>query len=212
MSKIHPLIHNAINLDGSIEKINKFYDDWAETYEVDLGEAYIAPKFIVNYLLEVLKSAQIPLDSLKIMDAGCGTGLIGKLLYEEGVRHIDGFDLSPEMVAVAARLNIYGTLRGEVDLSQALDDYPPNMYDVVICGGVFTFGHVPPQGLEQLVYLCRAGGIVILSTRTTYYDATDFQALSDQLIEAGRIELLQVIRDAPYTSDGYAHYWIYRCL
>jgi len=30
----------------------------------------------------------------------------------------------------------------------------------------------------------------------------------DDLIDSGQVELLQVIRDAPYNNDGDGHYWV----
>jgi SAM-dependent methyltransferase len=39
-----------------------------------------------------------------VLDVGCGPGQIGRYLYDRGVE-VEGVDLSPEMVAVARRLN-----------------------------------------------------------------------------------------------------------
>jgi len=75
---------------------------------------------------------------------------------------------------------------------------------------VFTLGHVPPKALHQLINMARLNGIVIVSTRTAYYEETDYQRVSEELVASNRVELVKELRDAPYTKDGNAHYWIYK--
>ena len=57
-----------------------------------------------------------------------------------------------------------------------------------------------------------AGGLLLVSTRTHYYDRTNFQAVVDDLASREQVELLRVIRDAPYNNDGDGHYWVMRKL
>ncbi len=211
MTTVHPAIHNALNLDGNPETLKRYYADWAARYDADVAdEMYAGPQVMVDLLNAVLSKGAADSAEIKIIDAGCGTGLVGKLLHDQGLHHIDGFDLSSDMVKQAAQLNIYKNLIGNVDLNQPLTQYAPSSYDVVMCCGVFTLGHVPPEAMAQLLYLCKSGGLIITSTRTAYYDASDYQQVTDQLIQDGQVELLQLLRDAPYTTDGNSHYWAYR--
>ena len=83
-------------------------------------------------------------------------------------------------------------------------------YDVVLCCGVFTLGHVEANAIENLIPLCRPGGILLVSTRTSYYQSYGYQQASDALIESSQAELVKSYFDAPYTDDGDAHYWLYR--
>jgi hypothetical protein len=68
---------------------------------------------------------------------------------------------------------------------------------------------VPPQALGMLVQLLRIGGLLVVSTRSHYYQQTDYQQCVDALLAAGRLRQLQVLRDAPYNHDGDAHYWVF---
>ena len=55
-----------------------------------------------------------------------------------------------------------------------------------------------------------AMGLLLISTRTHYYEQTEFQQQVDALLEQGQLKQLQVIWDAPYNHDGDAHYWVFR--
>ena len=47
----------------------------------------------------------------RVLDAGAGTGLLGVALAKAGFTRLDAFDLSPGMLAEAARKNVYDDLR-----------------------------------------------------------------------------------------------------
>lgn len=75
---------------------------------------------------------------------------------------------------------------------------------------MFTLGHVPPETLRPLFTMTRPNGYIIVSTRTGYYDASNYQAVSDKFVATGAVSLHHVLRDAPYTNDSKAHYWVYQ--
>ncbi len=99
---------------------------------------------------------------------------------------------------------------GDIDMMRALDEYPYCDYEALLSIGVFTLGHVPPQALAVLLRLLRAGGLLLVSTRSHYFEQTDYQQYVDALLDGGEMSQLQVIRDAPYNHDGDAHYWVFR--
>lgn len=203
-----------MSLDGNPETLAKFYDSWAEDYDEDLAEDYLLPATIVSALIQAIDAN----DSLEwaispdtaILDAGCGTGLVGLALSEAGYRRIDGVDLSGEMIAQAKERNIYRKLQAGFDLTKPVTMRKAASYDVVIVAGVFTVGHVPPSAMKNVAELVRPGGLLIVSTRTAYYDATDYQSVSDQMEAAGQIRLVHKIENGPYTMDSTAHYWVYK--
>lgn len=198
-------IDAALRLDGDPRKVRDYYESWAAEYEADVGSAdYSGPAIAAKLLPRYLA----PGDA-RLLDAGCGTGLVGRELGPLGYSHIDGFDLSESMARRARETGSYREVRGGVDIMRAADLYPAD-YDAVLSIGVFTLGHVPAAALEVLLGLAGAGGILLLSTRTHYYEETDFRDLVERLLAAGRLELLQCLRDAPYNRDGDAHYWVFR--
>jgi len=100
-------VHAGINLNGNKEDVRSHYDNWAETYDVELHEAeYVGPKETVDVLVEYLDSQNTLNLDLNIVDGGCGTGLVGLYLQQAGFENIDGFDLSEQMIEKARETKI----------------------------------------------------------------------------------------------------------
>lgn len=199
-------IDAALHLDGDPQNVRQFYDDWAKNYDLDTSSSeYTGPAISAKLL-----SQYLPAKSSKLLDAGCGTGLVGIELQTLGYDHVDGFDLSDSMAEKAISTGAYQQVLGGIDMMRAAENYADARYAAILSVGVFTLGHVPPEALIVLLQLASPGGLLLISTRTHYYDQTNFQQVIDDLIDSGQIELLQVIRDAPYNNDGDGHYWVIR--
>lgn len=204
----HDTINEALQLDGDAETLKAFYRNWAGRYESDLRDVdYAAPAIAAGLIAKHYDRADI--SDLSILDAGCGTGLVGAELRRRGFAALDGFDLSPDMADLARGSGFYRDVAGDINLLEAATSYLVP-YDIVVCAGVFTLGHVPPSALAVLRQLARPGGLIVVSTRTLYFDQTDYQQVSDRLVAEGRLTLVECLMDAPYNDDGLAHYWVYR--
>ena len=198
-------IDGALHLDGDPRNLHQYYESWAGNYDADVSSSdYSGPAGAARLLAE-----NIPAGPARLLDAGCGTGLVGVELAALGYSGIDGFDLSEAMARRAEGSGCYRQVLGGIDMMRAAETYPKANYDAVLSIGVFTLGHVPPDALEVLTGLARPGGLLLLSTRTHYYEQTDFGRLVEQMQSAGLLELRQCLRDAPYNHDGDAHYWVF---
>jgi SAM-dependent methyltransferase len=201
-------IDAALRLDGDPQNVKQFYADWARTYDQDTGDSeYSGPAIAAKLLNQHLSDTRI-----RILDAGCGTGQVGRKLQAHGYSHVDGFDLSPEMAELATATGAYQQVIGNIDMMRAIEDYPQADYDALLSIGVFTLGHVPPQALQVLVDMVRKDGLLVISTRSHYFEQTDYQQCVDALLADGQISQLQVVWDAPYNHDGDGHYWVFRKL
>ena len=131
------------------------YRQWADSYDEELIEefGYIAPQEAVNAFVRRVTDRTAP-----VLDMGCGTGLAGKLLDQAGYAHIDGIDLSPEMLEKAAALNVYRQL-WEGDLTAVIDVQP--IYQAMICVGVFSHKSDQPFLIPKLLDCLLPGGLVI---------------------------------------------------
>ena len=132
-------------------ELSEAYGDWAENYDRDtLHEGYVLPYFIPAFLARYLPAGQGP-----ILDAGVGTGLTGPFLKALGYKGLAGLDMSKDMLAVAKLRGCYDDLQ-QAALGSVLP-WPENHFAAFVCAGVFTVGHAPASGLDELVRITPNG-------------------------------------------------------
>lgn len=200
---------DVMSLGGDVDRLAAFYARWAGDYDDDVAtHGYGLPAMMAQTAAAVIPAARR--SEALVLDAGCGTGLVGVALTAVGFGTIDGVDLSPEMIEQARARSVYRRLRAPVDLTEPPPSDLRGGYDLVTVGGVFTVGHVPPEALETMSRYARPGGLLVASTRRAYLEETNYASVSAQLVESGRLELLIHTPGAPYTMDSTGDYWAYR--
>ena len=128
------------------EELLKYYQNWTDNnkYNKDMEDwNYTAPQETVSVLRKYALDK-----NCKILDAGCGTGLVGVELKKYGYSNIEGIDFSQSMLDLVPQ-NIYKKIE-KIDLNKSLK-FKNNMYDVVMCVGTFTYGHVKPHTLNEII-------------------------------------------------------------
>ena len=125
------------NQDVAAEEhyVKNLFNSYATRFEQSLVDelGYNLPNEIPNLLQREMGTA---LSDAKILDMGCGTGLVGSNLASK-VAAIDGFDLSERMVDLAKEKSVYRSLSvASIDeyLSKKID-----AYDVFIAADVFVY-------------------------------------------------------------------------
>ena len=178
-------IHVKILTAASTDELMEVYDGWADRYDRELLEdwGYTSPQKAVQLLLEAMGSPE-----LTVLDAGCGTGLVGVLLKEAGMSSITGIDYSPGMLTEAERKGVYDALH-TMDMNLPLT-LPSDSYDAVTCIGTFTSTHVKPEAVKELARVTRSGGVLVFTVRDDYWQSTNFIDLVTELhvSEVARIE------------------------
>lgn len=205
-------IKDSHALDGDAGRLAHFYREWASSYDLDVGrDGYCGP-MIVAELAGAVQTAYLARQraAIAILDAGCGTGLVGLELERLGFRLIDGFDLSVEMAEKARQTRVYRNVRGDVDLNGPLSDHSSASYDMTVCCGVFTLGHVRPDALRELARVTRPNGFVIVSTRKSYAENASFEDEVRSLQNAGVLIPAQRLNDGRYVAEEDAHYWVFQ--
>ncbi|WP_026381748.1 class I SAM-dependent DNA methyltransferase [Afifella pfennigii] len=193
----NPLLKRAYALDGDLDKTRNVYADWAKSYDKDTiaGMGYVAPDIAAAAL-----ASRVADDAL-ILDAGCGTGLVGEALSRHGVTAIDGLDLSEEMLQVAAEKSVYRNL-AVADLTAPLP-IAPDTYDAAISVGVFTSGHVGPDAIADLARVVKPGAPIVLTVHENVWEADLYPEYLSDMEAGGQLRIDEVV-EAPYhEKEGY---------
>ena len=167
------------------EELMDAYKDWASDYEADtVGRfGYVAHIATAEALDKALGNK-----NARILDAGCGTGLVGKELARKGYGKIDALDDSKEMLDEAKAKKIYQA-HIQADLSKPLE-MDDNHYDAVVCTGTFTCGHVKAAAFDELVRITRPGGMICFTIREGAYEDYGYR---QRMIELERKQAWELI-------------------
>lgn len=175
-----------------VGEIRSQYDDWAPTYddEVD-GWHYRAPEVAAGLLLEHGG------DPGPVLDAGCGTGLVGQALRSSGcAATIHGADASAESLELAAVRGIYEDLT-VVDLQQPLP-WPDARFGSAVCVGVMTYVPDVEGCWREFARVVRPGGVVVATQRDDIWDDHATQEAIDRLADDGVWTPVVVTGPRPY--------------
>ncbi|MBB4285941.1 class I SAM-dependent DNA methyltransferase [Roseospira goensis] len=199
--KKDPVLERAYAVGGP-DAVRDLYRDWAADYDHDtVGRlGYVAPRIAVDVFADHLAGREAP-----IIDVGCGTGLAGVALRTRGFRHVDGLDLSPDMLAEArtkthAEGPVYDALiEGDLTARLPVDD---DAYAGAVSVGTFTHGHVGPAGLGEVLRIVRPGGLVTVTVNDGVYDAEGYDAALAALAAAGRATVVDTRRADYLVKEG----------
>jgi len=148
---------------GTPDQIAALYDSWSASYDDEMARAgYRHPTVGLALLARHAARGTGP-----VLDAGCGTGVLGDWLGILGFAPVEGLDLSEGMLAKARARGSYAALH-RLALGGPLP-FADHAFAAVICTGVFTTGHVGPEGLPELIRITRRGGPLVLTVKTTVW-------------------------------------------
>ncbi len=148
--------------------VQSYYDDWADRYDETLAEwQYRAPEDASDLLAPHLG------DGARVLDVGCGTGLLATALRKRGDYTVDGIDISAESLHLAERRGDYARL-----IHHDLQDLPlpvqDNAYDAAASVGVLTYIEDAEALLRDLCRCVRPGGAITFTQRTDLWQDRNF--------------------------------------
>ena len=156
--------------ETSSSKLNKHYKNWANLYDIDMSSwGYAYPLQLNKILTNKLRLKK----TIKILDAGCGTGYVAEVLSKLNYKNITGIDFSEEMLTIARSKKIYKKLMCQ-SLNEKIE-LRSKQFELIICTGVLTSGHVGPSALHELVRILKPQGFFICSIAESVYKKNGFE-------------------------------------
>ncbi len=167
-------------------ELEERYNSWAKSYDEDLDKdfGWLGPALALEACKQYVQA------DARILDAGAGTGLVGKALSGAGYRNLTAIDMSPGMLEEARSKGVYRELRRMV-LGERLY-FPDDSFDAVVSIGVLTLGHAPARSLDELVRVTRPGGHVIFTLRPDLYETAGFREVREELEAANCWKLVEM--------------------
>lgn len=176
------------------EDTRKAFNDWAPMYEQDvLASGYVAFNDVADtFDSSMTKCFGEQRKTMKILDVGTGTGLVGENLCGRGYTRIDALDISQEMLDIAKEKNIYNKLICAALCEEPVSEIATGEYDGLISAGLFSPGHAGPGGLKEIVRQVKSGGLISFSLRKECLDEEElgYAPVINKLIEDKKWEMI----------------------
>jgi predicted TPR repeat methyltransferase len=151
------------------------YAEWASAYDDDVfGRMHVTGSATVADLLaEYVEDPASP-----VVDVGCGTGAVGVRLSTLGYTNLTGFDLSPEMLAIASATGVYRSLVA-ADLNHVPVHGRP--FGASVSAGTFLGGHLGGGAVAQLVSMLRPGAVLAWSVAPSVWPEVEAALLRSRV-------------------------------
>ena len=201
---------NKSNTDNKIpiyqleskEKVLDYYIKWTQNnqYNEDMLDwNYSGPKNATEMFDKYINDK-----SIFIMDAGCGTGLVGEELKKIGFKNIVGVDFSQEMLDLVPK-DLYQKLE-LADLNKSLK-YQNNIFDAIICVGTFTYGHVKAHSLDEMLRVVKKDGLICFTINEGIYEKYQFDKKISELEENNKWQVLE-LKKSSYIVNKDIESWL----
>ncbi|XP_071495347.1 methyltransferase-like protein 27 [Diadema antillarum] len=142
------------------------YDDIANSYDQILKcLSYKADEETTNVILQT-----VPDRNGMILEVGCGTGVVGEMMYTKGYRNVYGLDISAECLKLASKKGVYReTIKANFDGTCHLD-FTDGYFDALYSVGCFAPGHLKGDSLPEMIRLTKSGGHIIITLRENVFE------------------------------------------
>jgi len=153
--------------------------------------------------------------SARVLETGCGTGLVGAAHHAQGYHNLHGCDLSNAMLDEARCKGIYQHLI-QADVCQRLP-YEDDAFDATTCLATLSFFDDAEPAFREFCRVTRGEGIILFSHRRDLFEMRDCLELCQRLEHEGlwkrehHSDWTAYIPGHPaYTDQVLVGYFVYR--
>jgi SAM-dependent methyltransferase len=150
----------------------------------------------------------------KVIDVGCGTGLVGKEIFKRGFKHLYGCDISSRMLTIAKEKRIYQNLYRSDIVSMPFDN---EQFENLVCVAVLTYAPDVFAVMQEFQRIVKTGGIIFFSHRVDLEPKYRFNVGLDNFTGNGLWSMLRVSEPKlyypgreDYSVDILVRYYAYR--
>lgn len=182
--------------------IEGHYDEVCNNYEaIYLRAGFHDPKKCAELTNECYELTGKSKEECEVLDMGCGTGLVGQYLSEDGFKQIVGLDASEGMLKECEQTKP-GIHKELVKLFLGKPDtFPENLknrFDAVTGSGILADNHLDCSVFEEMLMCLKTGGIACFATRTEYLEKYAYAPYMKKLEDEGRWKLVKNIKFGRY--------------
>lgn len=160
---------------GYPEKTAEFYTNWSKenNYDQHLNpNLYRGPEIAAQAVADYFPSSTRA--GLRILDVAAGTGFVAENLLFLGFDHVDALDPSEGMLKIARQKGLYNHY-----ICSYLDHNKlpllADTYDCAVTSGGMGEGHIPYDGIDQLIRVVKPGGLVCIVMREAYLEHSQYK-------------------------------------
>ena len=182
-------------------RLTEVYRDWAKKYDYDNDHVLgtVSQPKSVNLLTTRLKDK-----NAEIIDVGCGTGLVGENLKAKDFIYFDGIDISEDMLEIAKSRGYRNLFLGSLNNRLPVLD---NAYDIAMCVGVFTHGHVSSEGFNELCRIVKPGGYICFTINEGVFEKYGFKEMIGDFQSRKIWEVISLYKDDYMTLENVKGYY-----
>lgn len=135
----------------------------------------------------------------RILDLGCGTGLVGAELAARGFRNLCGCDISERMLNIARIKGVYTDGLYRADLCST--PFANASFDSLICIAVLTYAPSIDKVMREFNRLTRSGGLVCFSHRVDLEDQCGFRSVVERMTATNTWRHVKISEPQLYYPD-----------
>ena len=186
----------------SKKKVLEYYNGW--TNNAQFNQDMVDWKYTAPSNAAIFLHKYSPNKDIQILDAGCGSDLVGMELAKKDYINITGVDFSQSMMDLIPK-NIYKSLK-LIDLNETLF-YKENSFDAIICVGTFTYGHVKAHALDEFLRITKNKGLICFTVNEGIYSKYKFDKKIKKLSKNNSWNILELSKSSYIVNKG-VHAWL----